>query len=729
MIRIVASGSHRLSSRSRVGHIAIGVAAALLALAAVTAAAAHVARAAAAAHGASAVAGNRTADPPGTHLLTETFTGVDAPDFTGYNEACLRGASTSTPAPGDHSLGGCEATEVGPVPPNNAAPLGYLRLTDAGHDRTAAALFNHPLPATEGLDVTFQSWQYGSTTPANPADGISFFLVNGDVNLTAPGAFGGSLGYAKKQQTPLEGGPYLDGIEGGYLGIGLDVLGNYFADTEQRGTSCEGMRSPAGQTWMDADYYDRGPNMITVRGPGNGFTGYCYITATTNFPHSQPPSKPWPSNLPGNLQGSLTAFTPPVTPASAQQQLESDARTVNVRITPAPDPQVIISIAFGNGAMHQVLDFAAPTPVPATYKFGFAASTGAFTDVHLIRNVVISTDEPLPQLDLVKQVAEPVPANLGEGDQVQYQFMVRNSGDAPITGLEVHDATVGPVTCPQTRLDPGAETICTSVYTVTAADVARGFIANTAVATGEANGRAVESPPSSEHLDLTQPPSLALEKLAQTPGPYRAGQTVQYSYTVTNTGGVTVDDLGISDDHVTGITCALSSLAPAGRPGDSTTCRGTYVITAADAFAGLVTNTAQASGFADGETITSNEDQETLLIGPPRLTISKSVLTPGPHFKGNLVQYQYVVTNTGPLTLENVVIVDDHVARVTCGTTTLAPGESTTCTGTYQISPTDAAARQVTNVAQAYGMDGDGNIFVSGTVAVTIPVVSTPVTG
>jgi hypothetical protein len=684
--------------------------------------------AATATHGARTVALTWAADPPGTHLLTETFTGVDAPDFTGYNEACLTGAPAGAPPPGDHSLGGCEAAEVGPVPPNDAAPLGYLRLTDAGHDRSAAALFNEPLPASEGLDVTFQSWQYGSTT-AYPADGISFFLVNGDVNLTAPGAFGGSLGYAKKQQTPQEGGQYLDGVEGGYLGVGLDVLGNYFADTEQRGTNCDGMRSPAGQTWMDADYYERGPDMITVRGPGNGFTGYCYITATTNFPHSQPPSKPWPSNLPETLQGSLTAFTPPVTPASAQQDLEPDARTVNVRITPAPDPQVIISIAFGNGPMHQALDFAAPAPVPATYKFGFAASTGAFTDVHLIRNVVISTDRPLPRLDLVKQVAEPVPGNLGDGDQVRYQFVVRNSGDAPITGLEVRDATVGPVTCPETTLDPGAETICTSTYTVTAADVARGFVANTAVATGEASGRPVESQPSSEHLDLTEPPSLVLEKLVRTPGPYHAGQTVQYSYTVTNSGGVTVTDLGLSDDHVTGITCALSSLAPAGRPGGSTTCTGSYVITEADALAGVVTNTARASGFADGDTVTSNEDQETLLIGPPRLTIAKGVLTPGPHFASSVVRYEYVVTNTGPLTLDDVVVVDDHVANVTCGTTTLAPGESTTCNGTYLISPADSAARQVTNVAQAYGMDGDGNIFVSEPVSVTIPVASTPVTG
>jgi hypothetical protein len=96
------------------------------------------------------------------------------------------------------------------------------------------------------------------------------------VNLTAPGAFGGSLGYAKKQQTPPTG-PFIDGVEDGYLGVELDVLGNYFADTEQRGYSCEHQRSPAGQPSMDGDFFERGPNMVAVRGPGNGFDGYCYV--------------------------------------------------------------------------------------------------------------------------------------------------------------------------------------------------------------------------------------------------------------------------------------------------------------------------------------------------------------------------------------------------------------------------------------------------------------------
>jgi hypothetical protein len=262
----------------------------------------------------------RVADPAGTPLLRETFTGATAPDFIAYNEACLTGAPQGAPSAGDHAPGGCEHSEQGPVPPLDAAPRGYLRLTDAGGNKTAAVLYNHALPATDGLDVTFDVWQYGGN-PNSPAtaDGVSFFLTYGEANLTAPGAFGGSLGYAKKQPTPhlTPTPPFIDGVADGYLGVGLDVLGNYFADTEQRGYGCAGSPSPAGRPADDASFGERGPNMVTVRGPGNGIEGYCYITATTAFPHSAPPSKPWPSNLPGNLEGPTTSLPPGASPQSS----------------------------------------------------------------------------------------------------------------------------------------------------------------------------------------------------------------------------------------------------------------------------------------------------------------------------------------------------------------------------------------------------------------------------
>jgi len=675
-------------------------------------------------------------------LVRETFTEATAPDFTGVGSACLTGAKAGTPGPGDHPLAGCPATEIGPVPPNGAAPYGYLRLTDSSNDQAGAVLYNHPLPASHGLDITFDTWQYGSTTPATPADGISFFLVNGDRTLTQPGAFGGSLGYAQKRPDDNPGLSIIHGVNEGYLGVGLDVLGNYFGDWEQRGNGCA-RRSPSGtQFRIPAP----GTNMVTVRGPGDGIEGYCFLTATTsNFSTSGP----WPSTLPGKLQGPLTALPPGVTAQQAQTLLEPSRRRIHITLTPGSSPaasrggrhgvsarlttgpELTVTVDFNDGTgAHTVLSVPAPEPVPATYKFGFAASTGLFTDTHLIRNVTIDTEEALPELDLVKQVEEPRPAHLTAGDRVNYEFVVTNSGPGEITGLTVTDPTVGPVTCPAAPLPEGRTVTCTATYVITAADVARGHVPDTAQAEGDANGTTITSPESSDDLPIIEPPNLIVEKLVHTPGPFHLGQTVQYSYLVTNTGGVRLDNIQISDDHVRGITCDATTLAPAGSPGDRTTCRGTYRITAADAANGLVTNHATATGTAGDQKITSPRAQATLRIGPAWITLRKRLVTPGPYVQGQLVQYSYLVTNTGHRTLHDIAVVDDRVARVTCRTTRLAPGQHTLCHGVYRITAQDLRSGHVTNLAQAGGIDARGDTFASHLVKVTIRVMRfVPVTG
>ncbi|MFE6104205.1 hypothetical protein ACFVQ4_30190 [Streptomyces laurentii] len=661
----------------------------------------------------------------GSTLVEETFAQATAPEFTGVGPACLTGAPTAaSPPSGSHPLGGCAAAAIGPVPPNNGAPDGFLRLTDSSHFQSAAVLYNHAIPAGAGLDVSFDQYQYGSTTPARPADGISFFLVDGAAGLTHPGAFGGSLGYAQLREGPTI--PMQPGVDHGYLGVGLDVYGNFFGDGEERGNGCA-QRSPSFESWPPP-----APNVITLRGPGDGEIGYCFLTATTtNFG----PTGPYPSTLPGELQGPTTVIPPGTTPAEAAALLEADRRRVNVHITAGATPQLTVSVDFNDGTgAHEVLNTPAPTPLPSTYKFGFASSTGANTDVHLIRNVVVTSAEALPELNLVKQARMPLPGDLAPGSQVPYDFVVTNSGTTPITGLVVNDPKIGPVSCPTTTLAIGQTVTCTATYTVTAADAAAGAVDNTAIATGTSDGTPVESPPSSEHVPLQRPPAIEVDKAVETPGPYVVGQTVTYRYTVRNTGGAQLQNVTLQDDHVTGITCQSTTLAPAEQPGDTTTCTGTYVITAADGTAGSVTNVVTAMGFTDeGVPVTSPETQVTVPIGTPHVTLAKRVTSTGPYQVGSEVAYAYTVTNTGTLPLDDVKVLDDHATDVTCAATTLAAGASTECTATYTITQADLdACREagattecvITNVAQAGGTDPTGREIVSDPAEadVTIPI-------
>lgn len=448
----------------------------------------------------------------GTLLVAEPFTGATADQrFQGYGTACLTGAAPgSTPPNGLHPLGACNDARVGPVPPDDGAPYGFLELTDAGNDRSGAVLFDQALPAEEGVEVTFDTYQYGSTSLPNPADGISFFLVDGSGGLTAPGAFGGSLGYAQKQPDSNPARPFIPGVDNGYLGIGLDVLGNYFGDWERRGDDCD-KRSPAGTA-----FHIPGPgrNMVTVRGPGNGTSGYCFLTATTgNFSTTGP----WPSTLPGNLHGPLTSIPAGATAKEAAELLEPSKRTVKVNVTPSPNPRVTVAVDFNDGAgSQQVLDFAAPEPVPATYKFGFGASTGLFTDVHLIGDVTVRTLRPLAMLDLVKRVDDE--RTYKPGDKVAYTYVVTNTTGVPVPDIKVVDDRIEGVTCAATSLTPagtdGDSTTCTGTYTVTEDDGKDGKVINTAHATGD-DGRvvspedtvtievAVPAPGSEPHLAIT----------------------------------------------------------------------------------------------------------------------------------------------------------------------------------------------------------------------------------
>lgn len=446
----------------------------------------------------------------GPLLLDEDFTGAAAvPEFTGYGTACLTGAPQAGPlGAGVHTLSGCPAQGVPPAgfeslfpvsPPLGAAPNGFLRLTDALPDQAGAVLYDTPIKATDGVEITFEQWQYGgySTLPqfaGQTADGISFFLVDANAELDAPGAFGGSLGYAKKLPDDDPANAMVPGVAGGYLGFGFDVLGNFYGDWEQRGAGCPpDQLSPAGSSFLVPA---PGANMVTVRGPvgADQTLGYCWLAATATGPNA--------STLPGVLHGATTG---PLTtdPAAAVTALEPSRRTVTMRLEPEPVHTITVFIDFhdGNGSQ-QVLSMEAPQPVPDAVKFGFAASTGAFTDVHLIRTLKMQAIAPDPALGLVKTAQPVVAGDVSEGSQLRFDFVVTNTGGGAVDDIVVTDPRVATVTCPSTTLAEGASMTCTAVYTITAADVAAGKVVNTATVDGIGRGGPVPSQSATAEVPL-----------------------------------------------------------------------------------------------------------------------------------------------------------------------------------------------------------------------------------
>jgi len=550
---------------------------------------------------------------PATVLVDESFTGATVPDplIQGIGSTCLTGATAS-----NARLNACPPVQVGPVPARGVTP-GYLQLTDAASSKSGALFYNRPIPSSAGIDATFETFQYGGTG----ADGMMFYLADGAAPLTAVGGGGGSLGYAQRFNEP--------GVVGGYLGIGLDVFGNYYGDGEGRGKGCApGQRSPTMSSGSIA------PNTVTLRGPGNGLSGYCYMASTVVA--GSPPGKPT-SSLPGRLSATT---------------LGAAKRTIHVVISPAPTPLITVQIDFDDGMGFRTVinNLAAPAGTPATYKFGFAGSTGGVTDVHLLRNVVVGTVTPLASLNLVKQVSRQsaLPPILVAGSSIPYEFVVTNSGSETLHGLAITDPGVGTATCSASVMppapDPASTVVCTGSHTVTATEVSAGQVVNAATATAL---DPVDAPVTSNSDSVTVPirATLSVTKSPNTAGPYRLGQSVNYFYTVTNTGGAALTNVAITDAKAVGtISCPTTSLAP----GQVVTCNGWYVVALADIAAnGTVSTPASAAGTSDiGQAVTAAAVVTAIPVAAD-LSVTKVVNNTSPTV-GNAVTYTITVANSGP---------------------------------------------------------------------------------
>ena len=321
------------------------------------------------------------------------------------------------------------------------------------------------------------------------------------------------------------------------------------------------------------------------------------------------------------------------------------------------------------------------------------------------------------------------------GDTITWSLLVKNTGTTTLSGVGVSDPLAGPIDCPATALAPGATTACSSAaYTIGQADVDAGLVSNTATAQATApDGDPVDSPQASADTAIQQAPALQLVKSATVTdvggdGKTDLGDTVAWSFAVSNPGTTTIHGMVIDDPAAGPVSCPVASLAP----GTSTTCTSSaHVVSQADVDAGVVSNTATAAGRAPGGSaiVSAPSSADTPVAQFAALSAQKHAVVndlnhDGRTDLGDTITWSVTVSDTGTVSVSSVAIDDPKGGPMTCAATALAPGASTVCTATlpYAISQPDVDAGRVDNTATASATDPQGAPVMSAEASVTTPV-------
>lgn len=398
---------------------------------------------------------------------------------------------------------------------------------------------------------------------------------------------------------------------------------------------------------------------------------------------------------------------------TCETRTEPDETCSGAVTTLAPGQSAVFTAAYTTTQADldhgSVSDQATATATPPTGP-ALSNSTG----------VVTVTAEQNPALTLTKSASVGTVDSVG--DVIDYTFAVHNSGNVTLRDVAIDETAfsgsgaLSAIACPSGTLTPGATVECTASYPVTQADLTAGAVDNTAAAVAtEPEGTLVTSPESSATVDVEQTASLDLVKSASPSDAdaYDAGQVIDYTFVVTNTGNVPVTGITVAETQFTGtgtvsaIDCPAATLEPA----EQLTCTASYTLTQEDVDSGSLSNTARAAGTSAGGSVSDESTVVTPQLPDASLTFSKTASTSFVNEAGESVTYAFSIRNTGNVTVHDIAVQETDfdgsgaTPVVDCPVDVLAPGQQVVCTADYTITQADLDAGGVSNTAVATGLD------------------------
>ena len=339
-----------------------------------------------------------------------------------------------------------------------------------------------------------------------------------------------------------------------------------------------------------------------------------------------------------------------------------------------------------------------------------ATASGTYTypvDATLTATGTATVNVLAPTVNLVK-----VPDNdaVYAGDTVTYDYTVTNTSNDTLTNVTVVDDKCSPVaqqTGDGTLSGGEVQTYRCSVALIE-------DTTNTATLTGRDELGRVWTFSGTATVDVIAP-DVQIVKTASPTTIYR-GDTVNYTYVVTNNGDDELSSVNLTDDKCAPVRLVGSNDGKL-QPGETLNYACSTTLTG---------NTTNIGAFTGrdllGKTWTFTDTASVRVLGP-QIAVAKTVDKPV-IYAGTAVRYDYDVTNPGDDPLSNVQLADDKCSPNLTGgdangNSKLDPGE----TWTYwcQSGPLTV---DTTNTAIAGGIDSKGSMVTSPPVQVTVDVIN-----
>ena len=350
----------------------------------------------------------------GQVVIDDNLTGASSSyDWQALNGACLTAGNNTGSIPACVGLPYWGAArQVGGVGGQlpDAPGQGALRLTNGGPvpGGTGAVVSRFTFPTRSGIQVTFTTATYGGNgLNGTGADGMSFFLADG-AQPPSIGGSGGALGYSCRN---YGGGSVADvgGVRGGYVGLGIDEFGN-FSNPGDNTDSGPGflagrisLRGAGHTTWQELNrlhprYYpatlDATQQLQAVRNTCStgtlwNYSGAPLVDATgVTVPDGSATAERLPLNYPFLAAGDLPGEVRIANQQGVERPRRQDATPITYSLSITQDGVLDFGYSVNGGFLLPLLtqtrisDFNGP--MPSSFRFGFAGSTGSGTNVHEI---------------------------------------------------------------------------------------------------------------------------------------------------------------------------------------------------------------------------------------------------------------------------------------------------------------------------------------------------------